>query len=124
MALTYTTIAIVTVGTTRRNLVVTIVDENNQVVSLSATLANHKLQGRSLDLPSKTIDYAATAVDGPAGIITFGNIGALVTQAELTAATKDNANFRLKVKYTDIAALVDYTLAFGLTWDEGPLESA
>lgn len=112
----------VTVGATRRDLVVTIVDENDNVVDLTGGSA--RLQGRSLDLASKTIDAAGTITDPAQGVVTFGSIGTLVTQAELTAANAKSALFKLKVKYTDVSAEVDFTDQFELRWEQDPLQPA
>ena len=113
---------IVTVGTTRRDLVVTIVDANGNVVSLSATVGNHLLQGRSTDAPLVTINTAASAVNTGTGEITFGNIGALVTQANLTTAGQKKAQFVLQVKYIDNVAKVDFIEKFGLLFDQDLLQ--
>lgn len=116
-------IGIVTVGDTQRQIVVTVVDENNNVVPLSTTLGNHKLQGRSNDTPAVTIDYAPTAVDGPNGVLTFATVGGLVSQANLTAAAKKSATYRLKVRFTTASgSLVGFTDKFFYTFDEDPLQ--
>lgn len=116
-------IGIVTVGDTQRQIVVTVVDENNNVVPLSTTLGNHKLQGRSNDTPAVTIDVAPTAVDGPGGILTFSTVGGLVSQAQLTSAGKKSATYALKVRFTTASgALVGFTEVFGYIFDQDPLQ--
>jgi len=112
----------VTVGTTRRDLVVTIVDANGNVVSLSATVGLHRLQGRSTDTPAVTIDAVSTAVNTGTGEITFGNVGALVSQANLTSAAVKKTTYTLQVKYTDNVAKVDFIEKFQMIWDQDPTQ--
>ena len=114
-------VGIVTVGATRRQLVVTIVDPNGNIVTLSATLANHALQGKSTDTPAVTINVAPTAVDTTGGVLTFDSIGTLVTQANLTSAGVKRSTYNLKVRYTDASAKLDFTDEFQFIWDHDPL---
>ena len=117
-------LGIVTVGGDRRPFVATIVDENGNIVQLLTPASSHALQGRSRDLPGVTINKVADVVDGPAGVVTFNSIGALVTQAQLTAAGLHRATFRLKVRYFDVASKLDFTDSVELVWDEDPLQPA
>jgi hypothetical protein len=113
---------LVTVGSTRRDLVITIQDENGNPVDLTGGAV--RLQGRSADLPGTTIDVAGNLTSPSIGLVTFSGIGSLVGQSALTSAGKDRATFRLKIKYTDNGAKVDYTDPFEIIWDEDPLQPA
>lgn len=107
-------------NSTRRDLVVSIVDENGNPVNLTSGAV--ALQGRSKDLSGTTINAAGTLTDPANGVATFSNIGALVSQATLTSASIHSATFSMRVKYTDSTAKIDYTPIFQITWQQDPLQ--
>jgi hypothetical protein len=116
-------LATVVAGSTRRPLVVTIVDENGNIIPLHATATNHRLQGHSRDLgSSKKIDVVADNVNGPAGIITFNGVGTRVAAADLATANLKSTTYRLEVKFADTAGtpLIDYTPSFEITFEAPP----
>jgi len=115
-------LATFTVGGQRRAYQPTIVDENGNPINLTGGYG--RLQGRSRDLPSITIDFLGTLVDAAGGVVKFASMGGLVTQANLTAAAVDRATFRCKVKYQDNTGLVDFTDEFEFIWSEDPLQPA
>jgi hypothetical protein len=117
-------LAVITVGATRRTFIATIVDNDGNVISLNTTASNHKLQGTSRTTSAVPINVSPATVDGPAGKLTFTAIGSLVSQATLTSASADSSDYRLKVKYMDLAGLVDFTEAFVFTFEEDPLQPA
>ena len=106
----------VVVDSNKRSLVVTLVDENNVPVNLTGGSA--KLQGKSDDIAT-TIDYPGTLTDPAQGIVTFAEIGALITAANLGALKK--ATYNLRVKFTDGSAKFDYTRKFQIDWVEKPV---
>jgi len=114
----------VVVGATRRDFVATIVDENDEPVNLSGVGASAKLQGRSTDTPLVTIDLTGTLTDPSQGVVTFPSIGSLVTQAQLTTAAVKRSTYKLRVKYTDSAAKIDFTTEFLIIWSQDPLQPA
>jgi hypothetical protein len=111
-------IVVVTGATGRKNLVATIVDSDGNVVNLTGGTV--KMQGRSSDLPSVTLDVTGTITDPAQGKVTFSAVGNLITQAQLTAAGIASATFRLRIKFTDSTAKVDFGPIFELTWVKEP----
>jgi len=109
----------VVVGATKRNLVVQIVDENSNPIDLQG--GSVKLQGKSSDLPSVTIDVSGTLTSPASGIATFFSIGTLVTSANLSEAGITEATFRLRVKYTDSQPKFDYGDEFQIKWVQTPV---
>ncbi len=109
----------VVVGATRKSLVATIVDSDGAVVNLTG--GSVKLQGRSSDLTATTLDVTGTLTDPAQGKVTFSSLGTLVTQALLTAADISEATFRLRLKYTDASAKVDFGPVFEIKWVKDPL---
>ena len=112
----------VVVGATRKDLVVTITDANGNPVNLTGGSAT--LQGRSRDVTAVTINSACTLTDAAAGIVTKADLGSLVSQANLTSAAVKLATFKLRIKYVDNAAKVDFTDEFELIWAQDPLQPA
>lgn len=108
----------IVVGATRKNLVATIVDSDGAVVNLTGGTV--RMQGRCASLSGKTIDVAGVITDPAQGKVTFSALGSLVTQAELTAAALTEAIFTLRLKYTDVAALIDFGESFELKWIHDP----
>lgn len=106
----------VVVDSTKRALVVTLVDENNDPLDLTG--GSVKLQGKSDDIVT-TIDYAGTLTDAAQGVVTFTGIGALITAANLGSNKK--ATYNLRVKFTDAATKFDYTRKFQIDWVEKPV---
>jgi hypothetical protein len=109
----------VVVGATRKNLVATIVDSDGLVVNLTGGAV--RMEGRSSDLPAISLDVAGTLTDPAQGKVTFAALGTLVSQANLTAAGIAEATFRLRIKYTDAAAKVDFGPIFEIKWVKDPL---
>lgn len=106
----------VVVGSTRKNLKVTIVDEENQPIDI--TLGDVRLQGTSPDLPGVTLDEVGTIYDGPNGVARWTQIGGFVTTNELGA--KDSATFNCRVKL-ELGLLVDWGPLFQMTYYKQPL---
>lgn len=109
----------VVVGATRKDLVATIVDDNGAIVNLAG--GSVSLQGRSNDLPAKTINVAGTLTNPAQGQVTFSQIGTLVTHTELSAASVSGATFRLRLKFTDSTSEFDFGPLFELRWVDDPL---
>ena len=111
-------IVVITSATSRKNLVATIVDSDGNVVNLTGGAV--RLQGRSSELSAITLDVAGSLTDPQNGKVTFSAIGNLITQAQLTAAGIAAATFRLRIKFTDASAKVDYGPLFELMWVKEP----
>lgn len=109
----------VVVGATKRDLVVTILDESGNVVDLTGGSA--RLQGRSSTLPENEIDVAGVLTDPAQGVVTFAGIGTYVTTEELATLHAEKATFRLRVKFTDASAEFDYGDLFEIEWWQDPL---
>jgi len=114
---------IVTVGATRRDLIVNLEDENGDPINLTgATETNNpKLQGVSKDTPAVTIDQDGTIEDAPNGQVKFSQIGGFVTQANLDAVSRRSSTYKLKVRFQDSLGLVDFTDEFEIIWEADPL---
>lgn len=109
----------IVVGASRKNLVATIVDDDGAVVNLTGGAV--RMQGRSTSMSAKTINVAGVLTDPAQGVVTFYALGDLITQGELTTAGLAEAIFRLRLYYTDVAALDDYGELFELKWVSDPL---
>lgn len=110
----------VVVGSTRKDLVVTVVDANGVIVNLTGGTV--RLQGRSNDLTTKTLDVLGTLTNPAQGQVTFSAIGTLITQADLTGPPViPDAKFRLRIKYTDNVPKFDYGPEFEMQWVHDPL---
>jgi len=107
----------VVVDSNRRNLVVTLVDENGAVIDLTGGSA--KLQGQSDDLATPDIDYAGTLTSPAQGEVTFTQIGTLVTAVNLGSLKK--ATYNLRVRFTDASTKFDYSPKFQIDWVEKPV---
>jgi hypothetical protein len=106
------------VGSTGKKLVIVITDENNLPRPLTTGGSTQvKLQGKSADLPGKTIDVAGTITDAPNGVVTWAGIGNGSVYVSLSdLGSLPEATFDLQAKYTDSGGLVDYGPVFQLTW--------
>lgn len=112
----------VVVGATRRDLIITLLDANTGLpVNMLGGAAAAKLQGKSSDLPAVTIDATMVITDGAAGKVKFAGMGSLVTHANLAAVPVISATYPFRVKYTDNAALVDWTSIFEVIFKDNPL---
>lgn len=100
----------VVVTADRKDMFYTCVDQNEQPIDLTGFEV--KMQGRSHDLDSITIDYAGTIHDAVNGIAKFAALGTLVTSANLIDANKSQATFKYRVRLKDGANKIDF----------GPLE--
>lgn len=108
----------VVVGATRKSLLATIVDSDGNIVNLTG--GNVRMQGRSSDLDAITLDVLGTLVDAAQGKVRFDTLGSLITQSNLTTAGIASATFRLRLKYTDSAAKVDFGPIFEILWFKDP----
>lgn len=108
----------VVVGSTRKQLLVTVVDENLQPIAITSGAV--QLVGTSADLPGNNIDVAGTIFDGPNGVAKWTGLGgtAFITLAELGALPE--ATYICRVRFTDVASLVDYGPEFSITWKKPP----
>lgn len=113
------TIDEVVVGATRKDLVFTVVDDNDAVVNVSG--GSVRLQGKSADTPAVVIDMAGTLTDPQNGKVTFAQIGTLVTHANLVSGGVNQSTYLLRVKYTDASAKFDYSAAFNIRWMDTPI---
>lgn len=111
------TINEVVIGATRKTLVVSLVDDEGNPVNISG--GSVRLQGSSALLPGVTIDSVGAIVDAANGVARWSQLGSLVTTGQLGALSE--AAFRLRVKLTDSASLVDYGPEFSLTWVKPPV---
>jgi hypothetical protein len=109
----------VVVGATRKELRVTVVDEDGNATNITG--GSVKLQGTSPDLPGKTIDVAGVIHDGPSGVAKWSSFGGtgFVSLSDLDSKTE--ATFALRVKFTDSGGLVDYGPEFSVTWKKPPV---
>lgn len=108
------------VGSTRRDLIVTLTDENGAALNLVGA-QEVRLQGSSLELPSKTINSLMSFVgNGSDGKVKMAQVGNLVTHSDLSTATR--ATFTFRVRFVDSAGLVDYSPTFELTYVHPPVD--
>lgn len=108
------------VGSTRRDLVVTLTDENGVALDLSGA-QELKLQGVSAELPSKVINTTMVFVgNGSDGKVKKAQAGNLVTHTDLGTAT--TATFTFRVYFKDAAGLIDYSPTFQLTYVHPPVD--
>jgi len=107
-------LAEVFIGSTLKELRITLVDESGNIRVITGGAV--RLQGKSADLPSKTLDVAGTIYDGPNGIARWTQLGGtgFVTTGDMGGVTE--ATFVCQVKYTDSGSLVDYGPTFELVW--------
>jgi hypothetical protein len=109
----------VVIGATRRELRYTFEDGAGGFVNIVA--ATVRLQGRSLDLPEKTIDVPGTIYDGPNGIARWLALGGPDYLQIPDLGAKDSALYTLKPKLTDASGLVDWGPEFRLRWVRPPV---
>lgn len=110
----------VVVGATRKDLVVVLLDATTGV-PINLTGGSAKLQGRSPDLVAVNIDSVMTLTDPANGKVTMASLGALVTHANLAAASIVSAVYKLRVRFTDASAKVDFGPEFELVFKDNPL---
>lgn len=105
----------VVIGATGMDLLVTVTDENGDVLDISGALGL-ALQGTSPDLPSKTLNVAGVVYDGPQGVAKWSALGGTgyVTTADM--GQRDTARFGLRVKYTDSSNKVRFGPLFYMDW--------
>lgn len=104
----------VVLGSTRKALKVTIVDEEGAPIDI--TLGDVYLQGTSPDLPGTTINAAGSVYDGPNGVARWTSIGTLIN----SLSSKDSATFNCRVKLI-LGGLYDWGPVFQLTFYKQPL---
>lgn len=109
----------VVVGATKKDLIVTITDDNGNAINITGGSA--KLQGMCPQLPSVNIDYSGTLTDPANGRVTFPQLGTLVTEANLEGAGVNSATYNLRVKYTDSGGKFDYSAEFQIAWKRTPI---
>lgn len=109
----------VVVGATKRELIVTIVDENNVPVNLTG--GSVRLQGKSSDLPGINIDQPGVLSDPANGVAKWAQLGTFITSGQLTTAVIDEATYKLRIKFTDAAAKFDYGDFFQIKWSQTPV---
>jgi len=107
----------VTVGTTARDVVGQIVDENGTPISIHDGHA--WLRGESVDLPGIYFNEECVVTDDSSGTITCPEVGTLLTAAQLGILEK--ATFRCKFYYVDSSAATDYSEAFDITFLTPPI---
>lgn len=109
----------VVVGSTRTNLLVTVVDETGAPINITG--GSVRLQGTTNDIPNNTIDVAGVIHDAVNGVAKWSSIGgtSFVTTNELGALSE--ATYNLRVKFTDSNALVSYGPEFQITWKKPPV---
>lgn len=114
-----TNVTEVVVGATRKQLLITVTDEDGNPVAITG--GSVKLQGTSADLPGNTLDVDGTIHDGPNGVAKWASLGGtdFVTLAELGSLPE--ATFVCRVKFTDATSLVDYGPEFAITWKKPPV---
>jgi hypothetical protein len=113
---------VVTVGATRRDLVITLLDAITGLpVNMLGGSAAARLQGKCPELPAVPIDGTMVIVDGAAGKVKFAGMGNLVSHANLAAVSIKSGTYPLQVKYTDNGGLVDFTDPFEVIFRDNPL---
>jgi hypothetical protein len=110
----------VVVGATRKNLVWNIVDSTTGA-PVNVAGGSARLQGMSDDLPAFTsgINQAGVITDAPNGIFTWAGIGSYLVPADL--AGKAQATFKLRVRFQDASAKVDYDDEFEIVYVKQPV---
>lgn len=110
----------VVIGATRKELRVTLVDEDGNVIPITGA-QSLKLQGKSADLPGKTLDVTGAIHDGPSGIAKWTSLGGtgFVTTGDMGALAE--ATFKVRVKLVDAGGLVDWGPEFEITWKMPPV---
>ena len=106
-------------ATSRKDLVVVLIDAVTGL-PINLTGGSARLQGKSPDLPAVNIDAAMALTDPANGKVTYSGLGALVTHANLVAASATSAVYQLRVKFTDASAKVDYGPMFELIFKDNP----
>jgi hypothetical protein len=104
----------VVVGATLKELRITIIDEDGNPRAITGGTV--RLQGKSADLPSKTLDVAGNIYDGPNGVARWTSLGGtgFVTTGDMGSVSR--ATFTCQVKYTDSGGLIDFGPEFEIVW--------
>ena len=106
------------VGSNRRDLIVTLKNDDGSVVNLTGGSA--RLQGKSTQ-GTPNLDILGTLEDAANGVVRFSQAGTFVTAAQLATAAQATATYHLRVKFVDSAAKTDYGPAFEMTWTQTPV---
>lgn len=109
----------VVIGATRKELRVTVIDEDGNPVNITGGTV--RLQGTSADLPANNIDEAGLILDGPNGVARWPQIGSDTYVSLTDIGSKAEATYNLRVKFTDPSSLVDYGPEFSITWKKPPI---
>jgi hypothetical protein len=110
----------IVVGSTRRDLVVTLTDEDGVPINLSGA-QSLRLQGISTELPSKIIDVVMALVSsGTDGKVKKTSIGSLISHSDLGSLSQ--AVFSFRVYFKDSSGLIDYSPLFELLFVHPPIE--
>jgi hypothetical protein len=109
------------VSATRPTIQVTVTDRNGQPVDLTSATAVPRLQGKSGELPSVTLDAAGVIVTPAQGRVDFSNIATLVTHANLSGAGIDAATFTCRVKWFDSTGKFDFGDPFYVRFEDTPI---
>jgi len=114
----------VVAGSTRRALVVELVDEDDVPVPLTGTSV--RLQAGAPEDLAPEIDYAGVVQDAAGGVARFDGVGALVSVPQLKALRRKKVEYAFRVKVTDVAVptIFDWTDEFDLAFALPPLETS
>jgi hypothetical protein len=105
------------VGTSARDVVGQIVDENKAPINLHDGVAY--LRGTSADLSGVYINTPCVVTDDASGTVTMHEVGMLLTAAQLGALPQ--ATFRCKFFYEDVASATDYSDEFDIVFLAPPI---
>lgn len=107
-------LATVYIGATLKELRITLLDEQGSPRVITGGTV--KLQGKSGDLPSKTLDVSGSIYDGPNGVARWTSLGGtgFVTTGDMGGLSA--ATFNCQVKFTDSGGNIDYGPEFQLEW--------
>lgn len=109
----------IVVGSTRRNLRVALVDENDDPISL---VGAHEVQLQA-DEDDADVDVAMNVVGtGNTGEVEYVSIGSVIDYGDLGGA--DSKSIRFRVYFEDAAGLKDYSEQFELQFVSPPIAPA
>jgi hypothetical protein len=115
------TITELVVGSTRKPIIITLVDENDVPINLTGATANPRLQGQSNEVALVDLDVVGAISDPAQGVVTFAEAGTFVTSANLTGAGTRRGVWTLRVKFWDAAGKFDFGPEFMVAWNQDPL---